>query len=390
MTDYETREEVLLTRQMVRIESSNPGAWEGAMADFVSGWLRANTPAEVLREPVHPGRDNVVARLRGASREHDLTYICHMDTMPVGEGWDFPPLAGEIVDGRLYGRGSCDMKAGLAAAMIAFRNLARRGAPLRYDFQLIATVNEEDAMTGAEQAVRDGYVNAASYVLDAEPTDSRIRVAHKGKTWFVLRTRGKTGHASMPEKGCDAIAAMAEIITRVRRKLSELPPHPEMGPCTATFGTIQGGWNPYIVPDACTATLDLRLTPPVTNDESAALVREAVAEGLAAVPGASCEVTVTARRPAIEKDESSVLLARLRAAVEEVTGGPLPVDFFPGYTDTAVIAALTGCRNCVSFGPGSLEQAHRPNEFVPCGEITRSAAVMTRLAEDLLLEGPRG
>ena len=84
MTDYETREEVLLTRQMVRIESSNPGAYEEAMADFVCTWLRDNTPAEVLREPVHPGRDNVVARLRGASQDHDLTYICHMDTMPVG------------------------------------------------------------------------------------------------------------------------------------------------------------------------------------------------------------------------------------------------------------------------------------------------------------------
>lgn len=385
MTDYETREEVLLTQQMVRIESSNPGAYEGAMADFVCAWLRDNTPAEVLREPVHPGRDNVVARLRGASQDHDLTYICHMDTMPVGEGWDYPPLEGEIIDGKLYGRGSCDMKAGLAAAMIAFRNLARRGQPLAYDFQLIATVNEEDAMTGAEQAVRDGYVNANSYVLDAEPTDSRIQMAHKGKTWFVLRTQGKTGHASMPEKGCDAIAAMAEIITRIRQKLAQLPPHPEMGPCTATFGTIQGGWNAYIVPDACTATLDMRLTPPVTNEQSVALVREAVAEGLAAVPGASCDLTVTASRPAIEKDADSLLLARLRAAVAEVTGEELPVDFFPGYTDTAVIAAMTGCRNCMSFGPGSLEQAHRPNEFVPCEEITRSAVVMTRLAEDMLL-----
>lgn len=385
MTGYETREEVLLTQQMVRIESSNPGAYEGAMAGFVSGWLRENTSAEVLPEPVHEGRSNVIAILRGESREHDLTYICHMDTMPVGEGWDFPPLDGEIIDGKLYGRGSCDMKAGLAAAMIAFRNFSRRGVRPRYDFKLIATVNEEDTMTGAEQVVRDGYVNAGSYVLDAEPTDSRIQVAHKGKTWFVLKTHGRTCHASMPEKGCDAVAAMAEIITRVNRKLAKLPRHPEMGPCTAVFGTIQGGWNPYIVPDECMTTLDLRLVPPVSNEESIALVKEAVAEGLAAVPGVTCDVEITAQRPAIQKDDGSFLLARLKAAVEEVTGGPLPVTFFPGYTDTAVIAALTGNRNCMSFGPGSLEQAHRPNEFVPCGEIVRSAAVMTRLAEDILL-----
>lgn len=383
--ELETREEVRLTRQMVQIESGNPGAWEGAMAEFVYDWLRRNTSAEVVREPVLPGRDNIAAILRGASRAHDLTYICHMDTMPAGEGWDHPPFEGEIEDGKLYGRGSCDMKAGLAAAMIAFRNLSRLGRPLKYDFQLIATVDEENAMTGAEQAVRDGYVNADSYVLDAEPTDSRIRVAHKGKTWFELTTHGKTCHASMPQQGCDAIAAMAEIITRVNRKLAELPVHPELGPCTATFGTIQGGWNPYIVPDVCRTTLDLRLTPPTTNARSVAMVREAVAEGLAAVPGSSCDCRVTAQRPAIEKDGGSFLLARLREAVAEVTGGELPVDFFPGYTDTAVIAAMTGCRNCMSFGPGSLEQAHRPNEFVPCAEILRSVEVMTRLAENILL-----
>lgn len=383
MGNYETREEVLLTQRLVRAASENPGAYEGAVADLVEDWLRRNTPAQVLREPVHPGRDNIVAVLKGASRAHDLTYICHMDTMPAGEGWTHPPFGAEIADGKLYGRGACDMKAGLAAAMLAFRNIARLGRPPRYDFQLIATVNEEGDMTGSEQAVKDGWVRADSYVLDAEPTDSRIRVGHKGKTQLVLNVRGRTCHASMPQEGCDAVAAMAEILVRVNRKLARLPRHPVMGPCTGTFGTIQGGWSPYIVPDACTATLDLRLVPPVTNEQSLALVEEAAAEGL--VPGASFDYTVTARRPAIERDDNSFLLARLRAAVREAAGGELPVDFFPGYTDTAVIAALTGCRDCMSFGPGSLEQAHRPDEFVPCEEIIRSVAVMTRLAEDILL-----
>lgn len=385
MTDYKLREEVGLTRRMVQIESSNPGACEGAMAGFVHDWLRRHTSAEVFREPVCPGRHNIAAILKGESQAHNLTYICHMDTVPAGEGWEHPPFGGEILEGKLYGRGACDMKAGLAAAMIAFRNISRLGKPLKYDFQLIATVDEEGAMTGAEQTVRDGYVDENSYVLDAEPTNSRIQVAHKGKTWFELTTHGRTCHASTPQRGCDAIAAMAEIITRVNRKLTELPIHPEMGPCTAAFGTIQGGWNPYIVPDVCKATLDMRLTPPTTNARSVALVREAVAEGLAAVPGASCDCSVVAQRPAIEKDDGSFLLARLQEAVAEAAGGALPVDFFPGYTDTAVIAAMTGCRNCMSFGPGSLEQAHRPNEFVPCEEITRSAAVMTRLAEIILL-----
>ena len=387
--DYENREEVRLTREMVRIESSNPGVYESAMADFVCHWLKTNTPAEVIREPVHEGRDNIVARLRGASQAHNLTYICHMDTMPTGSGWTHPPLEAELSGGKIWGRGACDMKAGLAAGMLAFRNIARRQAPLNYDFLFIATVNEEDAMTGAEQAVKDGYVNADSYVLDAEPTDSRIQVAHKGKTWVTLHVHGVTCHASTPQKGADAIAAAAEVITRLNRKLAQLPRHPEMGACTAVFGTIQGGWSANIVPDECEVSIDMRLVPPVTNEQSIAVLDEAIAEALAAVPGTACDYTVTARRPAIAKDDSSFLLARLRAAIAEVTGAEPPVDFFPGYTDTAVSAALTGNRNCMSFGPGSLERAHRPDEFVPCDEITRSVDVMTKLAESILLHDPQ-
>lgn len=274
------------------------------------------------------------------------------------------------------------MKGGLAAAMLALRNLS--GRPLRYDFRLVATVDEEDRMRGAGRAVEDGLAGPGSWVLDSEPTAGRIQAGHKGKTWFELRTHGRTGHASTPEKGADAVAAMAEILTRISAKLDRLPRHPEMGPCTAVFGSIRGGWNPYIVPDKCVATVDFRLVPPVSNEESIALVKEAVEEGLAVRGGVTCDVDVTAQRPAIRRDDGSAMLKCLREAVEEVTGKAAEVDFFPGYTDGAVVAALTGNRDCVSYGPGSLEQAHRPDEFVPCEDVVRCAGVLTRVAEKMV------
>lgn len=378
-------EEILLTQEMVRIESSNPGSYEGALSDFVYNWFKTNTDAEVIREPVHEGRDNIIARIKGASSEHNLTYICHMDTVPLGEGWNTDPLDPVIVDGKMYGRGACDMKSGLAAGMIAFRNIAALKAPLKYDFQFIATVNEEDTMTGAEQVIKDGYVDANSWVLDAEPTDNRIQVAHKGKTWFIINTHGTAWHASTPEKGVSAIAAMAEIITRINHKLTLLPTHKEMGACAATFGSIHGGLNTNIVPAECTATIDMRLVPPTTNEQSIALVDEAIAEALEAVPGATCDYVITAARPATDKDDNSFLLGKLKEACVKVTGHEIPVDFFPGYTDTAVIAGTVGNFNCMSFGPGSLDVCHKPNEYVPCDEITRSVNVMTELAKDILL-----
>ena len=157
--------------------------------------------------------------------------------------------------------------------------------------------------------------------------------------------------------------------------------HPELGPCAATFGIINGGLNLNIVPGECYCTIDMRLTPPTTNEQSIRLVEEAIAEGCANVPGTSCTYTVLAQRPAVEKDNDSYLLKMLRAATKDVTGEEAPVDFFPGYTDTAVIAATTGNRNCMSYGPGDLFYAHKPDEFVELDDISRCPRVMTRLAD---------
>lgn len=377
-------EEVALTQQLVRINSTNPGEFEYKLADFVVQWLSA-TGAEISLNEVKDGRCNVIARLRGKVSSPALVYICHMDTVPLGDGWEHEPLAAEITDGKMYGRGSCDMKSGLASGMIAFRNIAAAGRELERDFVFIASVDEEDIMLGADQLVRDGIVTAEDYILDAEPTNGAIKVAHKGKTWFRLDAKGVACHASTPEKGSDAVAAMSEVICAINRRLAQLPVHEELGPCAATFGIIKGGLNLNIVPGDCCCTIDMRLTPPTTNEQSIKLVEDAIAEGCAKVPGTSCEYTVLAQRPAVEKDDGSYLLKMLKAATAEVTGEEAPVDFFPGYTDTAVIAATTGNRNCMSYGPGDLFYAHKPNEFVETDDIVRCTAVMTKLAESILL-----
>lgn len=346
----------------------------------------AQTGADVLRHEVKDGRCNIVATLKGEKSGPRLVYICHQDTVPLGDGWHHDPLAAEIIDGRMYGRGSCDMKSGLAAGMLAFRSIAAMGKKLKHDFLFIASMDEEDIMIGADKLIADGIVRADDYVLDAEPTNGAIKVAHKGKTWFRLDAKGVACHASTPEKGSDAVAALSEVICAINRKLKALPVHPELGPCAATFGIINGGLNLNIVPGECYCTIDMRLTPPTTNEQSIRLVEEAIAEGCANVPGTSCTYTVLAQRPAVEKDNDSYLLKMLRAATKDVTGEEAPVDFFPGYTDTAVIAATTGNRNCMSYGPGDLFYAHKPDEFVELDDITRCTRVMTRLAESILID----
>lgn len=379
---------VELTKRLVRIDSTDPGTCEGGMERFLLDFAWAlGVPAET--EEALPGRRNVMLTLAGQNPARALAFLCHMDTVPVGEGWHEVPFGAEERDGRIYGRGSCDMKSGFACALSAFAaaaEQARQGAaPLR-TLKLIATVDEEGEMHGAEQVLRSGWVSQDSLLLDTEPTNGAIQGSHKGRVWFALSVQGVTAHASTPWKGADAIAAMAEAVSSLRRRVRALPPHPDMGPTTVCFGRISGGSQPYVVSGDCQVTIDMRLTPPYTSKDAAAWVAEAARDAEAAVPGAHLTWRVTGDRPAVALPEDSRLLARLQAACEAVTGSQAPVTVFPGYTDTAVLAGRLDNPNCMSYGPGDLALAHKPDEFVPVEDILRCEAVLTALARRFVFD----
>lgn len=388
-----------LAQELVRIDSSDPGAYEGEIEQHIKGLVEAyiaklDSPAldaaEVRELEVLPGRRNLMVTVPGLSDEPRLVYICHMDTVTLGDGWDagIPPLGAIVRDAKLYGRGACDMKGGLACAIAALvhtlERVAANGALPRRGFSLICSVDEEDFMRGSEAAIDAGWVGSREWVLDTEPTDGQIQVAHKGRTWFEIEMTGVTAHASQPWKGADAVAAMAEAVCSLRHAFAALPVHDELGPSTITFGQIEGGYRPYVVPDHAKVWVDMRLTPPTDTAAATCMVEQAIAGTEAAVPGCHGSYTVTGDRPAIERDPSSPLLAALKRAADDVTGADTTVGFFTGYTDTAVIAGKTGNRNCMSYGPGSLALAHKPNEYVPHADIVRCQNVLIALADNTL------
>ena len=375
-----------LTMKLVRIDSTDPGACEGEIGTFIFQYLK-DLGVPVIKKEVLPGRFNIMAKVEGEEDAPALVYICHMDTVTTGEGWTVSPVGAEVIRGRIYGRGACDMKSGLACALSAFTSMAlkaRNGKKPGRSLVFIGTVDEEDFMRGAEAAIADGWVSKDSWVLDTEPTNGQIEVAHKGRTWFEITVNGITAHASTPWKGADAIAAMAEIIAAIRRRIAACPVHPDLGASTVTFGQIEGGYRPYVVPDSCRVWIDMRLVPPTDTAGAAAIVEDAIAAATKEIPGITAAYQITGNRPYVEKDEQSPLLNALSRACEEVTGEPAPVSFFPGYTDTAVIAGTLGNHNCMSYGPGDLELAHKPDEYVPCEDILRCEEVLTRLADNLL------
>ena len=215
-----------LAAELVRIESTDPGTYEDAIEKHIKYLVEQHieTLPDWLSEAIRitevealPNRRDLMVRVAGTSAEPALVYSCHMDTVTLGEGWDdaTPALGGVVAGERLYGRGACDMKGGLACAIAAFFSLldeaAAQGSLPRRAFALLLSVDEEDFMRGVEAAISAGLVGADEWVVDTEPTDGQVQVAHKGRTWFEVTMTGQTAHASQPWKGADAVAAMATM-----------------------------------------------------------------------------------------------------------------------------------------------------------------------------------
>lgn len=376
---------VALTKELIRINSTNPGSYEGAIFSCIKKYLSSFPNLILSQEEVLPGRYNLMAELRtsvSSSEESALIMICHMDTVVVGEGWTFPPFEAIEQENRIYGRGACDMKSGLACCLSAFIFCAEEALKspdtVKRTLKLICTVDEEDFMRGSEAAIRSGWITEHDWVLDAEPTNGQIQVAHKGRSWYQIDVQGHTAHASTPWKGADAIAAMAEIIHQIRLSIQSFPPHPELGSSTVTFGQIQGGYRPYVVPDHCRLWIDLRLAPPLDTEKCTELITQALQNAEKKVPGVQTSYLITGDRPYIERDPSSPLLSALQKTCLSLSY-PTEIGIFPGYTDTAVIAGILHNHNCMSYGPGNLECAHQPDEYVETADILRCEQVYRNL-----------
>ncbi|MGN1191197.1 MAG: M20 family metallopeptidase [Dorea sp.] len=392
------KDAVEIARELIQIESTNPGVGEQEVLKYIQDFL-IETGVNIELDEVEPGRYNMIATISSNQEfieereERDetipvLVLICHMDTVVVGEGWKKDPFGAEVQDGRIYGRGACDMKSGLACALSVFGRTAadvKEGRrKLLHPLRLICTVDEEGFMTGVEHIIQKNYVKANDWVMDLEPTDGQIQMAHKGRFWITLSIHGITAHASRPEQGADAIAAAAEIICEMRNAFDSFPTHLEMGKSSITFGQIQGGYQPYVVPDECNVWIDCRLVPPADDRKVLQVLERAVERIQKEMPGIYVGYEITGNRPYIEINENSKLLMYLKEAVKKVTGKKLDAGVFPGYTDTAVIAGRLMNKECMSYGPGSLKYAHKPDEFVEIEDIKRCENVLMELIKNFI------
>jgi len=356
---------------LVRINSINPayqgGVPEAAVADYMEDFFAARG-IPYLRQEVLPGRPNFIACLAGRDPSRRLVFEAHMDTAGVA-GMEIPPFEPAIRGGRLYGRGSCDTKAGLAAMMHA---LAALGEQPPCEVWLCGAADEEHSFRGVLKLCEGLRADGA---VVAEPTSLRLVVATKGCLRFRIRARGVAAHSSKPHLGVNAIAHMALVVLALEDEAGALArsPHPLLGPGTLNVGTIHGGTQINIVPDDCAIEVDRRLLPGEDPYEVLRHYRELVA-GIQGVE-ARVEDPLLVDYPLETPPDAAVA----RAAASALAS--LGLDSTPAgvpYGSDASKLARAGVPAIVA-GPGTIDQAHAAEEYVECAEVERAVEFYRRL-----------
>jgi acetylornithine deacetylase len=381
---------VELARRLIAIPSVNPRdcadpsvGGEARFAAEVADFLLARG-FEVSTPSCIPDRPNVVASIGASSPARTLMIEGHLDTVSV-EGMVVPPFGGEIRDGRIYGRGACDMKGGWAAALAALDQevlAAFRASPNR--LLIVGAIDEERGTLGARWLASEGVRADEAIVL--EPTSLDLVLAHKNPCWLHIEVTGVAGHGADPARGINAIEGMMALLTGLKsivRRLTEAQDHPLLGRATLNIGRLQGGHGTNIIPDRCSADVDIRLLPSQTAQDLLIPLRQRI-DCLADsgwLKSASVEISSTGT--GFQTDPKGSLAERLRRA--GAAEGRRPADLgSPWFSDAGAFSAV--CGQVLVFGPGSIRQAHTADEWIDIAELEAGSRMLKHVLLDFSRE----
>ena len=410
--DEKRDELVALTRELIRIPTVNPpGDAYGDCAELIGRRLAARgfevsylrAEGEVGDSDRYP-RTNVVARLEGGRPGACVHFNGHIDVVPAGGGWSLDPFGAEVRDGRIYGRGACDMKGGIAAAIIAVEALLETAEPLPGAIEISGTVDEESGgYGGVAYLAGQGFFSRprVDHVIIPEPLNvDRVCLGHRGVWWAAIETLGRTAHGSMPFLGDCAVRHMAALLARFESELypklaarqTTMPIVPEGARrSTLNVNSLHGGLpedfdglpSP-MVPDSCRLVIDRRFLIEESLDTVKAEV-EAILENLKATrSGFDYRLRdVMTFPPTMTAAEAPVVQA-ISTAVEAVLGRPAEHVVSPGTYDQKHVARIGHLEDCIAYGPGILDLAHQPDEFIVIDDMLAAAKVMARAGHALL------
>jgi succinyl-diaminopimelate desuccinylase len=410
--DRAADEIVQLTADLVRIPTVNPPGDEyDACAHFLGADLqqRGFAVEYIAAEgrPEHSARFprvNVVGSRRGGSGP--VVHLNgHIDVVPAGGGWTVDPFGGLVRDGRIYGRGVCDMKAGIAAAVFAAEAIARAGIDLPGTIEISGTVDEESGgFAGVAHLAQIGRIRRGrtDYVVIPEPLDvDRICIGHRGVYWFEVTARGRIGHGSMPFLGVSAIDGMTHLLRAVQDRLvpalasrtTAVPVVPP-GARHATINvngidggqTIDGVQTPCVA-DLCRAVFDRRFLIEEGFDAARREIADLVAFAASQAPDVRFDVRDLMVVHPTRTPDGSPLVGALDRAIRRVLDRPAQLVASPGTYDHKHVARIANVPHCVAYGPGELELAHQPDESCRIDDLVSATKVLALATLDLMDAG---
>ncbi len=409
---------VALTQALIRIPTVNPpGDAYTACAELIGRRLAARGFAvEYVRAEGAAGdsdrypRTNVIARIEAPRPGPCVHFNGHIDVVPAGQGWTVDPFAGVVKDGRVYGRGACDMKGGIAASIVAVESLLDEGLLTAGALEISGTVDEESGgYGGVGHLAKLGYFSRprVDHVIIPEPLNvDRVCVGHRGVWWAEIETKGRVAHGSMPFLGNCAVRHMGavlhrietELLPRLAAKRTDMPVVPEGArQSTININAIHGGQRDDhdglpspMVPDRCRMVIDRRYLieedPAVVRGEIVAILEDLRRSR----PGFDYELReVLAFLPTMTDADAPVVRA-VAAAIETVLGRPARRVVSPGTYDQKHVVRIGNLKDCIAYGPGVLDLAHQPDEWVGIDDMVHAAQVMALATLGLLAPGGTG
>ena len=388
--------------RLIRIPTVNPpGEDYETCANVIGDQLRAHgldvqlLPAigRVEHTPQHP-RINVVGRHAGVHQGPAIHLNGHFDVVPAGNGWTRDPFGGEIVDGRLYGRGSCDMKAGIAAAVFAVEAIHRAGAVHAAPIEISGTVDEESGgFAGVAWLAENRFLSRerTKAVIIPEPFGvDRVCVGHRGVYWFEVVAQGRMAHGSMPYLGISAIEGMSHLLDLVRDELgpalfgrvTAMPVVPDGSRhATININGIDGGQpvddtpSPCVA-DRCRVVFDRRFLFEEGLERTRAEIAALVAKAQSRMPEVQFSIEDRLIFEPTRTPEDAPVIGALTDAITLVTGRPASLVASPGTYDHKHVARIAGVPHCVAYGPGQLDLAHQPDEYCDVADIIAATKVL--------------
>ncbi|MDH3597121.1 MAG: acetylornithine deacetylase/succinyl-diaminopimelate desuccinylase family protein [Rhodospirillales bacterium] len=399
-----TDEVVALTRELIGFPTVNPpGEGYAPCAEFLGRRLAArgfevsyHRAEGAVGDSARYPRTNVVARFEGRGPGPCVHFNGHIDVVPPGRGWSMDPFAGEVRDGKVYGRGACDMKGGIAAAVIALEAILETGFDFPGAIEVSGTVDEESGgFAGVAYLAEQGFFSRprVDHVIIPEPLNvDRVCIGHRGVWWAEIETKGRVAHGSMPFLGDCAVRHMGAFLERIERELlpalsrkrTTMPVVPEGArQSTLNINSLHGGLAEDfdglpapMVPDSCRMVIDRRYLIEEDPKEVKAEV-VAILDALGRErPGFAYDLRDVLEFAPTLTDADAPVVRAVAAGIEEVLGRPAERVVSPGTYDQKHVVRIGKLKDCIAYGPGILDLAHQPDEYVAIDDMVASAKVM--------------